>query len=317
MSGGVVYLLAKYADLTVNDQSQYILSILVIGAGTDYALLLVARYREELRRHEDRHEAMAFALHRATPRYPGQRGHGRHRPDVPRLRRPQLHGQPRPGARGRCRGDVPRHGHPAPRAAGHLRPLGVLAASAAFGSDEPTQTGLWARVGNRISIRPRVIWVGTAGGAAGRLPRPVQAGGERACPRRTPSPRSSTRSRPRSCSPSHDLFDNSNTVQVVADADTCRAVEEAVLQVDGLGDPKPTSVARRRSVLLRGADRRSTWRRRRPSTSSRTVATRRTASRGRKPWSAVARPSTWTPRRHRYATTRWSSRWCSSWCCSS
>ena len=39
----------------------------MIGAGTDYALLLVARYREELRRHEDRHEAMAFALHRAAP----------------------------------------------------------------------------------------------------------------------------------------------------------------------------------------------------------------------------------------------------------
>ena len=67
MSGGVVYLLAKYADLTVNGQSQSILGILVIGAGTDYALLLVARYREELRRHEDRHEAMAFALHRAAP----------------------------------------------------------------------------------------------------------------------------------------------------------------------------------------------------------------------------------------------------------
>ena len=67
ISGGVVYLLAKYADLTVNGQSQAILGILVIGAGTDYALLLVARYREELRRHEDRHEAMAFALHRAAP----------------------------------------------------------------------------------------------------------------------------------------------------------------------------------------------------------------------------------------------------------
>src|ERR671920_1897910 len=67
MAGGVVYLLAKYAGLVVNDQSQYILSILVIGAGTDYALLLVARYREELRRHADRHEAMAFALHRAAP----------------------------------------------------------------------------------------------------------------------------------------------------------------------------------------------------------------------------------------------------------
>ena len=64
---GVVYFLAKYADLTVNGQSQAILTILVFGAGTDYALLLVARYREELRRHEDRHEAMAFALHRAAP----------------------------------------------------------------------------------------------------------------------------------------------------------------------------------------------------------------------------------------------------------
>src|SRR6478672_3217792 len=64
---GLVYLLSKYAGPTVNGQSQAILSILVIGAGTDYALLLVARYREELRRHEDRHEAMAFALHRASP----------------------------------------------------------------------------------------------------------------------------------------------------------------------------------------------------------------------------------------------------------
>jgi putative drug exporter of the RND superfamily len=64
---GVIYLLAKYADLTVNGQSAGILTVLVFGAGTDYALLLVARYREELRRHEDRHEAMAFALHRAGP----------------------------------------------------------------------------------------------------------------------------------------------------------------------------------------------------------------------------------------------------------
>ena len=63
----MVYFLAKYADLTVNGQSQAILTVLVFGAGTDYALLLVARYREELRRHEDRHEAMAFALHRAAP----------------------------------------------------------------------------------------------------------------------------------------------------------------------------------------------------------------------------------------------------------
>jgi RND superfamily putative drug exporter len=63
----VIYLLATKADLTVNAQSAAILTILVFGAGTDYALLLVARYREELRRHEDRHEAMAFALHRTGP----------------------------------------------------------------------------------------------------------------------------------------------------------------------------------------------------------------------------------------------------------
>ncbi|SNT05507.1 putative drug exporter of the RND superfamily [Actinomadura meyerae] len=62
-----VYLLAKYADLTVNGQSAGILTVLVFGVATDYALLLVARYREELHRHEDRHEAMAFALHRAAP----------------------------------------------------------------------------------------------------------------------------------------------------------------------------------------------------------------------------------------------------------
>ena len=53
--------------MTVNGQSSAILSILVLGAGTDYALLLVARYREELRRHADRHEAMALALRTAGP----------------------------------------------------------------------------------------------------------------------------------------------------------------------------------------------------------------------------------------------------------
>ncbi len=53
--------------VTVNGQSAGILPVLVFGAGTDYALLLVARYREELRRHEDKHEAMAIALGRAGP----------------------------------------------------------------------------------------------------------------------------------------------------------------------------------------------------------------------------------------------------------
>src|SRR6266550_990219 len=54
----VVYLLAAHAGLTVNAQSAGILLVLVFGASTDYALLIVARYREELRRHDRRQPAM-------------------------------------------------------------------------------------------------------------------------------------------------------------------------------------------------------------------------------------------------------------------
>ncbi len=43
-----------------------ILSVLVFGAGTDYALLLISRYRDELRTHENRHEAMLLALRRTS-----------------------------------------------------------------------------------------------------------------------------------------------------------------------------------------------------------------------------------------------------------
>lgn len=66
-SEAVIYLLAKNAGLTVNKQTGFILTVLVFGAATDYALLLTSRYREELRRHADRHEAMAQALYRSGP----------------------------------------------------------------------------------------------------------------------------------------------------------------------------------------------------------------------------------------------------------
>ncbi|MEU2282418.1 MMPL family transporter [Streptomyces sp. NPDC013178] len=61
------YLFAKYAGLQVDPQSSGVLMVLVFGIGTDYALLLIARYREELHRHEDRHEAMRIALRRCFP----------------------------------------------------------------------------------------------------------------------------------------------------------------------------------------------------------------------------------------------------------
>ena len=53
--------------VTVNGQSSSIMSVLVLGAGTDYALLLVARYREELHRTADKYEAMRTALESAGP----------------------------------------------------------------------------------------------------------------------------------------------------------------------------------------------------------------------------------------------------------
>jgi RND superfamily putative drug exporter len=53
--------------VTINSQSSSIMSVLVLGAGTDYALLIVARYREELHYRLDRHQAMAAAMRSAGP----------------------------------------------------------------------------------------------------------------------------------------------------------------------------------------------------------------------------------------------------------
>jgi RND superfamily putative drug exporter len=63
---GLGTLLAE-AGVVVNGQTGGILLVLVFGAGTDYALFLTSRYREELHRTEDKHAAMAVALERAGP----------------------------------------------------------------------------------------------------------------------------------------------------------------------------------------------------------------------------------------------------------
>ena len=65
-SRGMGYLLAE-AGVTVTGQTGGILPVLVFGAGTDYALLLVSRYREELRNYEDKHEAVRVAMRKASP----------------------------------------------------------------------------------------------------------------------------------------------------------------------------------------------------------------------------------------------------------
>ena len=67
LAQAVVYLVAKAGVLTVDGQSQGILSVLVLGASTDYALLLISRFKEELHREDSWTVAMKGALRGAFP----------------------------------------------------------------------------------------------------------------------------------------------------------------------------------------------------------------------------------------------------------
>ena len=158
----VVYLLAENAGLTVNAQTAGILLVLVFGASTDYALLLVARYREELRRHVDRHEAMAFALHRAGPAIVASASTVA--VGMLCLVAAEMNST-------RAMGPVLAIGV----AIGLVAMLTLLPAllvivgrwvfwpvKPTFGSAEPTETGFWARIGRSIARRPRVVWIATS-----------------------------------------------------------------------------------------------------------------------------------------------------------
>ena len=61
LASAVVYFMAKADWLQLNGQSQGILTVLVFGAGTDYALLMVSRYREELHYYERPVDALKAA----------------------------------------------------------------------------------------------------------------------------------------------------------------------------------------------------------------------------------------------------------------
>jgi putative drug exporter of the RND superfamily len=158
----VIYLLAQHAGLTVDAQSTAILTVLLFGAGTDYALLIVARYREELRRHEDRHEAMAVALRRAGPAIIGSST------TVAIAMLCMLVAEMAPT-----------------KGMGPVNAIGILVgllsmltllpallvifgrwmfwpARPAFGGTDPATAGFWARLGNAVARRPRPVWIVTA-----------------------------------------------------------------------------------------------------------------------------------------------------------
>ena len=64
LAAKVVDLLAPVTGIEVDPSAVGITSVLVFGAATNYALLLIARYREELRAHDSVYEAMGKALRR-------------------------------------------------------------------------------------------------------------------------------------------------------------------------------------------------------------------------------------------------------------
>jgi RND superfamily putative drug exporter len=157
----VIYLLARHAGLTVNAMAAGILSVLVFGAGTDYALLLTARYREELRRHADRHEAMRVALRRAGPALIASAA-------TVALALLALMVADLNSTSGM--GPVLAIGVAVALAAMlTLLPALLVVAGRwifwpvrpAVGSAEPTATGLWSRVGRAIAVRPRLTWLAT------------------------------------------------------------------------------------------------------------------------------------------------------------
>jgi putative drug exporter of the RND superfamily len=158
----VIYLLAAHAGLTVNEESAAIMDVLVFGASTDYALLIVARYREELRRHDRRHAAMAQALRRAGPAIIASAS-------TVIIALLMLSFAELNSTKGL--GPVLAIGV----AAGVAATLTLLPAllvifprgvfwpyRPAYGSSEPTTRGLWARVGRAIAGRPRLVWITTA-----------------------------------------------------------------------------------------------------------------------------------------------------------
>ncbi|MGH3359266.1 MAG: MMPL family transporter [Nocardioidaceae bacterium] len=239
---GVIYLLAKYADLTVDAQSQGILTVLVFGAGTDYALLLVARYREELRRHHDRHEAMAVALHRAGPAIFASSA-------TVIVGMLCLLAATTNSTQGL--GPVAAIGI----GVGLLSMLSLLPALLVIcgrwvflplrpheGSAEPTADGFWARTGRAISHRPRTVWIATtlvlAAGAIGIVR--LDATGLETEEQYTETVDSVIGDRVIS---EHDFPGSAgNPVQIVASADSADAVVDAVEDTEGMGEVMPPAV---------------------------------------------------------------------------
>ncbi|MCX5196424.1 MMPL family transporter [Streptomyces sp. NBC_00249] len=160
-SEAVIYLLAKNAGLVVNKQTSFILTVLVFGAATDYALLLISRYREELLRHEDRHEAMAEALYRSSPAIVASAATVA--VSLTLLMLATLSSTQ--GLGPACAVGI---------LVGLLAMVTLMPAllvicgrwifwpvKPSYGTVEAAEEGIWDRVGTAVARRPRIVWIGT------------------------------------------------------------------------------------------------------------------------------------------------------------
>jgi RND superfamily putative drug exporter len=162
LASGAVYLLADSGVITLSGMSQGILSILVVGAATDYALLYVARFREELREHRSRLDATKAALRQSFE------------PILASGLTVIL------GLLCLLVSDLN-----STRSLGPIGALGIAAsllsaltflpavlallgraafwpARPAYGSEHPERSGVWGRLAGFVVRRPRRLWVGTA-----------------------------------------------------------------------------------------------------------------------------------------------------------
>lgn len=145
----------------VDGSTTGITSVLVFGAGTNYALLLIARYREELRRHEDRFAAMRAAWRQAAPAILASSG-------TVALALLTLTFADTPSNRAL--------GWSAAIGIGVAVLFGLVALPAAMvlfgrglfwpfvprlGQDDPARTGVWAKVGRSVVARPKAFVAGS------------------------------------------------------------------------------------------------------------------------------------------------------------
>ncbi|MFE4634040.1 MMPL family transporter [Streptomyces sp. NPDC056773] len=252
-SEAVIYVLAKNAGLVVNKQTSFILTVLVFGAATDYALLLISRYREELLRHEDRHDAMAEALYRSSPAIIASAATVA--VSLMLLTLATLNSTQ--GLGPACAVGV---------LVGLLAMVTLMPAllvacgrwifwpvKPVYGAPATAESGIWAKVGTAVSGRPRLVWIGTALALAvmalGMLG--LKADGLANKDQFTNTPQMAVGERIRS---EHFPAGSGDPLFVVSKADRGVQVRSALLTVPGIAEVTAPTVKDGEAVMLAELD---------------------------------------------------------------